>query len=1123
MLKASPISLSQRINRRLLESIIASVNITYSINVNQSELGGSNFSQSSKITSLQRKLTNGILSGNLTTFLLLNAKLSNSTSLRMSSASKSQYHVASSYSVGNYKAPPTIAPTFSPAFIHFRNKSSSTKQSIDLWNKKNVAILQSEILSKNRNNQIIYDTVTVNSKTILGGCSSWLSFCASTTNLISSSLSSQYQVGYMNFVSVLNVSSPTEVFSCNSAGKVKQIATSLCSSNSQPTLVNVSCVNHRWIIADCFVYNSYQKVVCVDCSDPCAEVIGSVNLNPCVVTNSTVKDQNSIVIIEVGFSSNIATGNQYWVLSYSAATAAILFMSFIFGNKIMKKSRRVAAVQESQQASHSRSSLPFTSSHLLLLKPTLGDDGRNECYRSRAIADEDSSQLFPDFGNEMSFVESFSNNLFNVILEMEFSTLSSFGIHVKMIGKYVLSKHSYFNWGRSTVIMVRLTDGLYVVARVTSIFLLSTLIILLDMPSEESSICNASHSLSPCMEHVTTLSRRSFCAWLPGDSYVSSVSNQTSCIWTNPGLSYDVVALGIASSVVLLRIIRCMGKFLLFPLKPSQKSFCQPTKISHEEFIHSIQAAEVDKFQLFDEFSDRFTRHIYMLRENGFKEEFTTLTNKWEAYNSAFLQYILDKDILEMDAATNDWEKLSDTNAPYVSFHGRHRRTVEVIANELLRVQKHVQYMAPILSSVSSNSNMFNANLLYQFVLDTIGKDSAVANVFVMLLSNQYLAEESRLLWNTSFKFACLVIAILTYECGVGLVTASSAVAQSQQMQLSFIGIAAVLLFVDVCVSEVIEILYYWYLLPMCISTPVSIVKRKFSELIDTFKHSHSMDTMERDSRDVQDSNYSTRCPPFTFNLNGADATTEFSAQKFQNPSLIIAEMFPGFAVSKIISSYQEAFPVTVGTPHWPSSAHYVRRDRDGDGDAGTGMLHQSTATLLALFIVSKLPTDVQAVVVSLLPAGLCLCVALLGKAISSQPIVGAVCATVATLIVLFIVGAAVAIALRRRSRIRNASVSVEPWREVPTQSVGADKDVSTSINGDPDQDIEEHDGEKALSRNSSSVVSETKTQDSLENYIIAPLNIDFDDFEFDYSMVDSSAVPVEGSFPAAVVIEGQL
>ena len=158
---------------------------------------------------------------------------------------------------------------------------------------------------------------------------------------------------------------------------------------------------------------------------------------------------------------------------------------------------------------------------------------------------------------------------------------------------------------------------------------------------------------------------------------------------------------------------------------------------------------------------------------------------------------------------------------------------------------------------------------------------------------------------------------------------------------------------------------------------------------------------------------------------------------------------------------------------------------------------------------MSKLPTDIQDVLISLLPAGLCLCVAYFGKAISGQPIVGAVCATIIVIIaVLLIFVASVAIISRRRS---SSTISVEPLEEMPTH-IGddADQDVRRQSSGVPNQDAEERDGEKALSRDSSSVVSEAKTQDSLENYIIAPLNIDFDDFEFDVSLADY-VFPVEG------------
>ena len=1070
---------------RLLSNVIVGVNITYSINVNQSE-------QSSKLNDLQSKLINGILSGNLTIFLRANAKLLNSSSLKMSSASKSQYYVASTNSIAYYGGAPTLMPTTS------QGPKNSTRQNATLWNARNDAILNSKIFSKDKSSRILYNTVTVNGKIILGGCSSWLPFCASSTSLTSPSLSSQRQLSYINFVYLFNISSPAEINSCSNADNVEQIASSLCSTGLESTVANISCANHRWIVADCFIHNTYQKVMCVDCSNPCAGIEHSVFYNPCVVSNSTKGDESSIVIIDVGYNSTIVEGVQYWVLSFTAVTAIILLVSFILGGKNMRKRKKIG-VQESRHAFHGSSSL--VSSHILLLKPTFRDSSgfSNAWCRKILIADEGPNMFFPNFDNDVSFFESFSNSFFNGIFGMEYLTSDSLKT-ISDVVKYVLSRHAYFTWGRSECMMVCLTDGLYIIARVTSILLLSTLIILIDMPFNQNSTCNGSRSLPQCVKQKTLLSGRSFCAWLPGDSVLSGGDDQTRCIWTNPGLSYDLVALGIAASVILLRIIRCVGKFLLCPSRPCGKFNIKSAKVSHDERIHVALVADLDKFQLFDEFSDAFTQHIHMLRENGAIEEFNELIKNWESYNPAFLQYILDMELIEVDADTNKWEKMSGMNASYASF-GRHRGTVEVIAKELLRVQQHVRLVSPIFSSISSDSNIFTANLMYQFFLDTIGMDSPAANVFASLISKQYFIEESRFRWKNSFKIACLVIMILTYEFGVFLVTAASAITQSQQLQLSFISIAVVLVFVDICVSEVAEILYYWYLLPMYIRTPLCNMQRMFSEICDTFKQSQSIDSMESDSRDAQ---YSNGLPEYSpYQLNGKETAGNFSVQKFQNPSLIIAKTFPGFAISKLISSHQKAFPFAVGTPRWPCNQPIFRRDCVGF----TGLLYYYSTTLV-LFFVSKLPTDIQDVLISLLPAGLCLCVAYFGKAISGQPIVGAVCATIIIIAVLFIFVASVAIISRRKS---SSTISIEPLEEMPTH-IGddADQDARRQSSGVPNQDAEERDGEKALSRDSSSVVSEAKTQDSLENYIIAPLNIDFDDFEFDVSLADY-VFPLEG------------
>jgi hypothetical protein len=263
-----------------------------------------------------------------------------------------------------------------------------------------------------------------------------------------------------------------------------------------------------------------------------------------------------------------------------------------------------------------------------------------------------------------------------------------------------------------------------------------------------------------------------------------------------------------------------------------------------------------------------------MLRANGYRDEFDVLTMKWEIFNSGFLHYVIDRDLLELDVARIGRPSLSK---PYATFHFNHRGTVDKVANELLRVQQRVQYLTPILSSLSSNGNAtaFTANLWFEFIQDTIGRDSAAAIVLTMLISNLYRVEEYRIMWNTHWKFTALIISTLAYEVVVAVVTAA-AVSQSPQWQTVFISIAAVLLIADVFVAEVVEVLYYWYLLPMCLSVPVGRMKTRFAYLLDNFQQLHSADSADEAPDD----------PSSKVKLSEIEMSTKFSVQKISKSVL---------------------------------------------------------------------------------------------------------------------------------------------------------------------------------------------------------------------------------------------
>jgi hypothetical protein len=216
--------------------------------------------------------------------------------------------------------------------------------------------------------------------------------------------------------------------------------------------------------------------------------------------------------------------------------------------------------------------------------------------------------------------------------------------------------------------------------------------------------------------------------------------------------------------------------------------------------------------------------------------------------------------------------------------------------------------------------------------------------------------------------------------------------------------------------------------------------------------------------------------------------------------------MFPHFAVSKIISADQEAFPVTVETPHWPSSVPYTRpvvRAEDA------GVTQQSAGTLLTLYIVSVVPAEMQAVALSSFSALVCYCIAVVGSALSNDPATGIISAALIGLAILCSIATVAAIILvrrRRRSRNRIATVPVDRLDE---EREGAEhKGIEIPAGNQALEGLQEYrepkhtekndfDNMEKISRSNSFMLSESRTHDSFENFITAPIEIDFNSLEF--------------------------
>eukprot|EP01036_Dinobryon_divergens_P037957 gene37957-49754_t len=379
LISAAPVSrITNNNQRHLLSKNVSSlignngINITYSIRI---PLNTSNATQSLVFGLVQGRLVTSVRSGNLTTVLQANAVALKSFSLKKSIASTTQYRISSYYTIDRYAASPTASPgSLRQPLQPISNKTVIAK-TIEQWNHKNGAILKSGLLSQDSTHRILYDAVTVNNAVLLGGCTPWLSFCASLRSLTSPPLSSQHALSVLTFVVVLNLSSAVLSSSCSDASEVNRIAQLLCSSDPAPSTVTATaaCANHNWKVAQCAVGKTVQRVACVDCSNPCtSNRQGFLFWNPCIAANSTIREQNRIEIIEMVFSSSESNGGSYWVMSYAFVTAAILVAAVLVGNKSLSiKSRRKIVSAAEQPPIPLSGTLP-SSSLFLMLKPTLG-------------------------------------------------------------------------------------------------------------------------------------------------------------------------------------------------------------------------------------------------------------------------------------------------------------------------------------------------------------------------------------------------------------------------------------------------------------------------------------------------------------------------------------------------------------------------------------------------------------------------------------------------------------------------------------------------------------------------------------------------------------------------------
>ena len=664
-------------------------------------------------------------------------------------------------------------------------------------------------------------------------------------------------------------------------------------------------------------------------------------------------------------------------------------------------------------------------------------------------------------------------------------------------------------------------------------FLLCTVIVISDLPVNQMSACSSSHTESQCSGHATTISNRLFCQWL------GSVDGSSACVWTAPTLSYRFTAFAIAVALVLLRALRSFGEMVLlisgaasvnsFNWKPVSNIHLRSWKImdavplapipTADIFSNELEPAqaepEVDREQLFDRFAGRFRQYVDTLREKGMKKELKVLTRRWQSSNPKLFQYI-------MDTATNPSEKSPYLSGPYSAVDANYSTTIESVSAELARVQQRAHNLAAtILKQSNSNYEEFSANLLFLFMNEHLGAESCVAKVFRSIIAKMYFMQESKFLFDSNIKFVALLAAVVLYECGICVFSESVLNSQTQQNQTIFVFLVIILLMLDFFVVEVVEFSYSRIFVPFCLSGFIGSLSKDLSRCVERARQSQIPSSA---SGKVPSEGWST-----IKEFSDAEKSIEpFYLQQYQYCSSIIAGKNPHAVVSQVILALKTPFPTTVGTLNWPSSSLKYGPDFSlGCRKEGGLNLRKLDSWILSfLTVVSMMPFGVQEMLLSLTLACLGLCVALLGEELGSNRAGGVIAALVVILaffvIVIGAVHAAAFLPSNSTKRIAPSAPNKSQERILeedieldfdladmgdPAVAVGAEGRVG----GDEVENAEEHkratdSADELRSRHSSihslssssSGLTDCKTEDSLENYISAPVYIDFNDFEFD-------------------------
>jgi hypothetical protein len=804
-----------------------------------------------------------------------------------------------------------------------------------------------------------YFALDVSGAALYGSCASWNLFTRRT--LVTTDKARV--INHLEYV--VQATEPYNdpvVFVCADLAAVQSVVAALVApqlSKRGNYTVRTLCGGVAWVVHECFIdRRSTSRGLCVDCDTPCSQYdcttdTGSAVLSPCTKEPTCPYLKGSLQVLTAYSTPSAGTGFVAVMTWYSTVWAALIlavlgynqlvlwdkdWMHFrnapkldLFAKEI-KAGKKIAAV------------VPGTPS----TPPVVGsinDAAQGICETIAAV----------------SRVTRLMSTILDRLMIAAGKNLSLNGDRnlpiMQTFWHRLLSYNHYLAPYTSATQRERLLHALNVLTRVSWLFFCVALCLWLNYPEDDDS-CYFKTTAQECGQRVTPFdSSQEYCTWVGPQGAVEAAEeggqpvHQTQCVWQMPtctvltALHICIVTVVAAMAPKLLYTNFLLEAVLFAPAsdmsaafsskkqmqkdlmglkKRVQKSaksagrsprrleasfYATPgkggNKVAPLPVIVSGSTPAEEADALFQTFIMHFAKYRERVGTSG--PAFEQFRDEWVAanpfvYNSSGTLKELRRDVFLRGVSGGYTAKLK-------------------VMEELAAVRRSAQDTAPRFERLeaSEDGDQFSVRLMALFFADLLGKDSIQCRLVRAMLRD--LLQDSAPFRDVRnwVKFCVILFMLVTCIC---LVYGSIALLEhfSARRQWYWVITAALAVAVDMVLVEGVEALWFQWALPLCVVDVLAALKQTFCTV--TARYSRTVRTQPQRVTMIRASGIATADAALVVDdaTSAAILHRNFNMPHYQFLSTNLAQRFPRHVASRIVLSYESAYPRTITGQRWPGS-----------------------------------------------------------------------------------------------------------------------------------------------------------------------------------------------------------